>query len=86
ARLADGRGLLNSPGILKSLMGLAKEANPAAHLPGSSNDPGKAIDERLAELATMRKSNYDAWMKNDKARAEERELMEMKERMGSKAA
>jgi len=57
---------------------------PVPNLPGSQNDPGASIDNRLAEIAKMRKDNYDEFMKNEKVRAEERELLEAKQRLEQK--
>lgn len=76
-------GLFNDKEILEGFMQMARTIHPP-HLPvGHGNDPGKSIDARLAELDAMRKSNYDAWMKNEPARKEQRELLEAKARIKS---
>lgn len=50
-RLADGRPIGSHPGMLRMLLGLALQANPAGTLtPGAGADPVKGMREELTKL------------------------------------
>jgi hypothetical protein len=85
ARLPDGRGVFNDKGIVKGLFDLARKINPVPTLVGTGNDPGKSVDDRLAQIKAQKdKMGYDAWMKNDALRKEERELIAAKQTLSAK--
>jgi hypothetical protein len=76
-RLADGRPIGSHPGMLRMLLGLALQANPAGTLaPGAGADPVKGMREELTKLQgipTSKKTEADS--------RRERELIEVAVKM-----
>jgi hypothetical protein len=76
-RLADGRPIGSHPGMLRMLLGLALQANPAGTLtPGAGADPVKGMREELTKLQgipTSKKTEADS--------KRERELIDVALRM-----
>lgn len=85
ARLPDGRGLFNSPDVLRGFVALALELDPAGTLvPGGSGDPMKGIDE---EIAAIEKSmGTKAYQKDEVKQARYRDLIDAREKMKERKA
>lgn len=63
-RLADGTPVGSSPQALKMLLGVALKDNPAGIVvPGSSGDPAKNVDQRIAEIEKMMREDRKAYNK-----------------------
>lgn len=76
-RLADGRPIGSHPGVLRMLLGLALQANPAGTLaPGAGADPVKGMREELAKLQAIPTSK-----KTEADSRRERELIDVAVRM-----
>jgi hypothetical protein len=78
ARGPDGRALFNTLGFVKGMFGLSRLVNPMATLIGAGASDGKSIEAELETINAERNKDYNAFMKNDKLRARERELIELK--------
>lgn len=81
ARDESGRKIITHPEMRKALFQLARTVNPAAALIPSGGGGGKSVDDELAEIKAVRDKGYDAFMKNEKLRARERELLDIKSRL-----
>lgn len=87
ARTPDGVALFNQPDIVKGLLSIAKEMNPAATIvPGAAGNPGKGIDDRIAEIEGVMRKDRRAYDKNEKMQAELRDLYDARERIQRRAA
>lgn len=83
ARLPDGTKFGNSPDVMKLLVGLALVQNPTGVVvPGGSGDPQGGIQEELAKISKMRNENREAYNKDAKTQARERELIGAAQKMG----
>lgn len=61
-RLADGRGIFNDPDVMRGFVALALELNPAGTVvPSGMADPGKSIDERIASIEKMMRTDRKAY-------------------------
>lgn len=86
ARLADGRMLGGHPAAARWLIQIAQELNPIASLiPGGAGDI-KGIDDELAEISKYRRENRDAYYRDEKMQARERQLLAAKEKLDNRAA
>lgn len=87
ARLADGRLLGDDPAALKWLANLSREINPAATLvPVGTSDPGRSVDDRLAEIRKFRQENPDKYDADKPMHAEELQLLVAQGKMKGRAA
>lgn len=91
ARMGDGTPVMSTPGVLKGLLALAKEVNPAATIvPASAGNAGQGIEQRLGELTKMMgDSKSDYWKRGpvgEKLQAEYRQLVDAQERLKQRAA
>lgn len=89
-RLADGTKVMNSPGILRGLLAIAKDLNPAATIvPAGGGSAAQSVDTRLAELTKMM-GNYSSeyWKGPNAAKIQEefRTLTAAAETLKSRAA
>lgn len=76
ARLPDGTKFGNSPDVMRLLVSLALVQNPTGIVvPGGSGDIGKGIQEELAKITKARNESRDAYNKDDKMQARERDLI-----------
>jgi hypothetical protein len=83
-RMADGRIIGNDPAMIRWLAALAHEVNPAATVTEDGDMSGKSIEDELAEIKALRKTDrkkYDS----DAVQTRERELIEASERIRAKA-
>ena len=88
ARTADGRALLNVPGVMQAFVNVARELMPTIEMPGSGGTEAnlKNIETRLAEISKLRRENRADYNKNKAVQEEERELIRAQERLKAKAA
>lgn len=87
ARLPDGTPLASNPKTIRGMLANALELNPAATVvPGAGQSAGKGIDERIAEIDKMMKTDMKAYRADPKVRQEYRDLLDAKERMKGRAA
>ena len=89
-RTADGQLIGNHPGILRGLVAIARELNPAATLlPAGSGSGAANVDGRIAEIEKMmRTPGSDYWKGDAGARIQQeyRDLVTARDKMKSRAA
>lgn len=83
-RLANGKAILNDPGMLSFLADTARAINPAATVVPNVADPVAAIDDEIASLEKMmgnRQSEYWKGPKSERLQSRYRELLETKDKL-----
>jgi hypothetical protein len=81
-RLADGTPIGSSPAALKMLLGVALQANPTGTvLSGSGGDPLKGMDDRIAEIEKLMRTDRPAYNKDEKMQDEYRRLLTARDSM-----
>lgn len=87
ARMPDGTPVMSNPHVLRWLVTLAREINPAAAIiPGSGGDAAKGVDGRIAEIEGIMRKDRRAYDRDEKMQAELRDLYTARERLNPKAA
>jgi hypothetical protein len=87
ARLPDGTMAMSSPAVLRWLGQLALAENPAASIiPGSGASAGKGVDDRIAEIEGVMRTDRRAYDKDGKMHAEYLKLLDARERNKARAA
>lgn len=85
-RLADGTPIGSDPAALRFLMGLALVQNPTGTLvPGFNNNPAQGVEEEIAKIETLMKTDRAAYNKDEKAQARLRELYGAREKLAPRA-
>lgn len=85
-RLADGTAIFNHPDILRGMAALALEINPAGTLvPANGADPMKGVEEAIAKIEGVMRTNRTAYNKDEKMQAEYRQLLEARGKMQQRA-
>lgn len=86
ARGADGTAILNNPGVVKWLVGLAREMNPAATLvPGAPGNAHKGVEDRIAEIEKTMRTNRNEYNRDEKMQAEYRDLIDARTRLKARS-
>lgn len=89
-RLADGTPVGNSPDVIRWLVGIAREINPAATVvPGSGANAMQAMESELADIEKMMGDyNSDYWKGPKSAQLQARydELVRAKQKYGARQA
>jgi hypothetical protein len=89
-RMADGSRIGDNPGVLRALVHLARELNPAATvLPAGGDLSAKGIEGRMAEIQKMMgdyRSDYWQGPRAADLQKEFRELVEAQEKMRGRQA
>lgn len=81
-RLADGTPIGSDPESLRFLMQLALVQNPTGTLvPGYNANPAQGVDEELAKIDKMMRTDRKAYDKDEKVQARYRELLEAREKL-----
>lgn len=81
ARLSDGRALFNHPDILRGLVAIDLELDPAGTVVTGSGDPMKGIDAEIEEIEKFMREKRSEYNKDEKKQARLRELYEVKEKL-----
>jgi hypothetical protein len=87
ARLPNGVKLTNDPNMVKTLVGFAREINPAATVVPSTGGATtlKSITEEIAEIEQYMKTNRDDYFKDKKKQARFNELIVAQGKLQKKA-
>lgn len=86
ARMPDGTAIGSDPEALRFLMGLALIQNPTGTLvPGYNNKPAEGVDEEIAKIENVMKTDRAAYNKDDKMQSRLRDLYEAREKLKSRA-
>ena len=84
ARLPDGTPIMYHPDLVKALVGIENEINPASHITPAGGDPGANVEERIAEIQKQMKTNRHAYNKDEKMQAEYRDLLTLRDKLAQK--
>lgn len=77
ARLGNGKPMFGDANAVKWFMSVVRELNPASTVvPGAGAEANKSIQAELDSIAKQRKENPDAYYKDAKLLARERELID----------
>jgi hypothetical protein len=80
-RTADGKMIGNDPDMVRFLVGLAQEVNPAATVVEDSNQSGMSIDAEIKQIEGRMKDDRRAYYKDEAAQARYRELITAREKI-----
>jgi hypothetical protein len=83
-RTADGKLIGNDPDMVRFLVSLASEVNPAATVVEDGNQTGLSIDAELKAIDKARRENRPAYNKDYAMQARERELIEAQQKIQSR--
>jgi hypothetical protein len=83
-RTADGRVIGNDPDMVRFLIGLAREVNPAATITEDGDQSGKTIDAELADIQKLRTSEPKRYW-SAAVQARELELITAQQKMKARA-
>jgi hypothetical protein len=75
-RMADGRIIGDDPDMVKFLVAIAKEVNPVATVVESADGSGKGIDEEIADIEKLMRSDRRAYDKDLNKQSRYLELLE----------
>jgi hypothetical protein len=85
-RLADGTPIGSDPESLRFLMQLALVQNPTGTLvPGYNANPAQGVDEEIAKIDKMMRTDRKAYDKDEKVQARYRELLEAREKLKARS-
>lgn len=85
-RMADGEIIGNDPDMLRFLVALAQEVNPAATVTSVEDGSIKGVQDRIAEIEKMMRENKREYFKSDAVQAEYRDLLKARDRYNAKRA
>lgn len=75
-RMADGRIIGDDPDMVKFLVAIAKEVNPVATVVESADGSGKGIDDEIAEIEKLMRTDRRAYDKDLNKQSRYLELLE----------
>ena len=84
-RLANGDPILSHPSAMKWFASLSRQINPITTvIPNAGANIGSAIDDEIADIEKLMRTDRKAYNENDKMQSRYRELLEARERLSSK--
>ncbi len=79
ARDQDGRAIMNIPGVLEGLATISRQLNPVAQLaPQTGRTAVETLDEEIAGIEKVMRTNRAEYNKDDKMQARYRELLQIR--------
>jgi len=79
ARDADGRALMNIPGVLEGLASIQRQLNPVARIaPATGRTPDQTLEDEITELEKFMREDRDKYNKDEKSQARLRELYQIR--------
>jgi hypothetical protein len=81
ARLADGTPLMNNPRLVSWLTQQAREINPVVTLVPNHQNPTQGIDQEIAAIEKVMRTDRRAYDRDDKMQARYRQLLEGREKL-----
>jgi len=84
-RTADGRIIGNDPDIVRWLVSLAQDVNPAATVVEDGNQSGLTIDAEIKQIETRMKEDRRGYFKDEAAQARYRELITARDKIRARA-
>lgn len=85
-RMADGRIIGDDPDMIRFLVSIAKEVNPVATVVDSADGSGKGLDDEIAEIEKLMRSDRRAYDKDTKKQARYLELLDARSKHRARAA
>lgn len=83
-RMADGTIIGDDPDMTRFLVSLAKEVNPVSTVVDDPGGSGKGIEDEIKEIEGLMRSDRRAYNADERKQARYRELLEAREKMGSR--
>jgi len=80
-RTADGKMIGNDPDMVRFLVGLAQEVNPAATVVEDGNQSGMSIDAEIKAIEQRMRDDRQKYFKDEAAQARYRELITAREKI-----
>lgn len=84
-RLADGRIIGNDPDIMRWLVSMAQEINPAATVVEDGNQSGVTVDAEIKKIEDRMRSDSRGYFKDEPMQARYRELLTARDKIRAKA-
>ena len=79
SRDADGRALMNIPGVLEGLASISRKINPVGQLaPSTGGTPQETLEGEIANLEKFMRDDRKAYNKDEKSQARLRELYQIR--------
>jgi len=84
-RMADGRIIGNDPDMVRFLVGLATEINPAATITEDGNQSGMSVDAEIKAIQKDMRDDRPAYFKDEAKQARYRELLTARDKIQARA-
>jgi hypothetical protein len=79
ARDAEGRALMNIPGVLEGLASIQRQLNPVTQLaPSTGRTPDQTLEDEITELEKYMREDREKYNKDEKSQARLRELYQIR--------
>jgi hypothetical protein len=79
ARDADGRAIMNIPGVLEGLASIQRKLNPVTQLaPRTGGTAQQTLDDEIADIEKLMRDDRDRYNKDEKTQARYRELLQIR--------
>lgn len=85
-RMADGKIIGDDPDMVRFLVAIAKEVNPVATVIEDGGAAGKGIDDEIAEIEKLMRTDRRAYDKDTQKQARYLELLEARNKHRARAA
>lgn len=85
-RMADGRIIGDDPDMIRFLVSVAKEVNPVASVVDMADGSSKGVDDEIADIEKLMRSDRRAYDKDTKKQARYLELLEARSKHRARAA
>ena len=87
ARLGNGTGLFNSPDLVRWMLKLATDINPAATVtPAGHGNPMQNVEQRIGEIEKTMRTNRSEYNRDEKMQNEYRQLLDARLKMSERKA
>jgi hypothetical protein len=84
-RTADGKIIGNDPDMVRFLVNIAREINPAATVVEDGGESGVSIENEIASLEKRMREDRPSYFKDERAQARYRELIGAREKVRARA-
>lgn len=79
ARDAEGRAIMNIPGVLEGLASIQRQLNPVARIaPSTGRTADQTLEDEIGELEKFMREDRDKYNKDEKSQARLRELYQIR--------
>jgi len=84
-RTADGKIIGNDPDVVRWLIAMSQEINPAASVVDDGDLSGQSVENKISEIETLMQTDRRAYFKDEKKQAEYRKLLGARDKIRAKA-